>query len=69
MSANWKTSLNAVILFANGKEMTELDLELPAKTKSVDEWKDVKEHTIAKVEQSFLESGFKTASGRHKKNS
>jgi two-component system response regulator HydG len=54
-------------LFANGKEMTDLDLELPDKTKSVDEWKGVKEHTLAKMEQSFLETALKQHQGDIKK--
>lgn len=55
--------LERSLLFANGKEMTELDLELPIQTKSVDEWKDVKEHTLAKIEQSFLETALKQYNG------
>jgi DNA-binding NtrC family response regulator len=54
-------------LFANGKEMTELDLELPDKTESVDEWKGVKEQTLAKFEQSFLETALKQHQGDIKK--
>ena len=59
--------LERSLLFANGKEMTELDLELPAKTESVDEWKGVKEHTLAKVEQAFLETALKQHQGDIKK--
>ena len=51
--------LERSLLFANGKEMTELDLELPAKTKSPGEWKGLKEQSHAKVEQSFLETALK----------
>ena len=59
--------LERSLLFANGKEMTELELELPAKTKNVDEWKAVKEYTIAKIEQSFLETALKQHHGDIKK--
>jgi len=48
-SAKLENILERSLLFTNGKEMTELDLELPAKTKSVDEWKGVKEHTLPKL--------------------
>ncbi len=59
--------LERSLLFANGKEMTELDLELPAKTKSPDDWKDVKEQSLARVEQSFLETALKQHQGDIKK--
>lgn len=59
--------LERSILFANGKEMNELDLELPTETKSIVEWKDVKEHTLAKIEQSFLEKALKQHHGNIKK--
>ena len=59
--------LERSLLFANGKEMTKLDLELPAKTESIDEWKGIKEHTIAKIEQSFLETALKQHQGDIKK--
>ena len=59
--------LERSLLFANGKEMTELDLELPGKTESVDEWKGVKEQTLARVEQSFLETALKQHQGDIKK--
>jgi transcriptional regulator with PAS, ATPase and Fis domain len=60
--------LERSLLFANGNEMTELDLELsPQKTKNVDEWKGIKEQTLAKVEQSFLESVLKQHQGDVKK--
>src|SRR5664279_307620 len=51
--------LERSLLFTNGKEMTELDLELPDKTKSVEQWKDTKEQTITRVEQAFLEKALK----------
>ena len=55
------------LLFANGKEITDLDLELPANTKSSSEWKNVKENTVAKIEQSFLETALKQHQGDIKK--
>ncbi len=59
--------LERSILFASGKEMTELDLELPAKTKSIAEWKDAKEHSLARIEQSFLETALKQHRGNIKR--
>lgn len=59
--------LERSILFANGKEMSELDLDLPTETKSIVEWKDVKEHTLAKIEQSFLETALKQHHGNIKR--
>ncbi|MGZ8227683.1 MAG: sigma 54-interacting transcriptional regulator [Methylococcaceae bacterium] len=47
--------LERSILFAKGKEMTELDLEIPVKTIGFEEWKDIKERAISQVEQRFLE--------------
>jgi two-component system response regulator HydG len=47
--------------------MTELDLEIPANTNNVDDWRGVKENTAAKVEQSFLESALKQHQGDIKK--
>jgi DNA-binding NtrC family response regulator len=58
--------LERSILFAKGKEMTELDLELPSKTESVVEWKDVKKHTLARIEQSLLETALKQHHGNIK---
>jgi two-component system response regulator HydG len=55
------------ILFVSGKEMTELDLELPAKTKSMGEWKDEKEHALTKIEKSFLETALKQHYGNVKR--
>jgi two-component system response regulator HydG len=59
--------LERSLLFANGKEMTELDLELPAKTKSTDEWKGLKEQSLARIEQAFLETALKQHQGDIKK--
>ena len=59
--------LERSLLFTNGKEMAELDLELTAKPKSADEWKGIKEHTLAKIEQSFLETALKQHQGNIKK--
>jgi len=59
--------LERSLLFTNGKEMTELDLELPINPKSVDEWKGVKEQSMARIEQSFLETALKQHQGDIKK--
>ncbi|MGZ4980078.1 MAG: sigma 54-interacting transcriptional regulator [Methylobacter sp.] len=59
--------LERSILFATGKEMTELDLPLQGKAKNLEEWKDIKEQALAKAEQSFLESALKQHQGDVKK--
>ena len=59
--------LERSILFVSGKEMTELDIELPTKTKSIGEWKDEKEYALTKIEKSFLETALKQHHGNIKK--
>ena len=59
--------LERSILFAQGKEMTELDLELPTRTKSLEQWKDIKEQAITRVEQAFLKNALKQHHGDIKK--
>jgi len=59
--------LERSLLFASGSEMTELDLEFPSIEKKIEEWKDVKEHTLAKIEQAFIETALKQHQGDIKK--
>jgi len=59
--------LERSILFVSGKKMTELDLELPAQAKNVVEWKNIKEHTLTKIEKSFLETALKQHHGNIKR--
>ncbi len=59
--------LERSILFVSGKKMTELDLELPTHTKNIVEWKDMKEHTLSKIEKSFLETTLKQHHGNIKR--
>lgn len=59
--------LERSLLFATGKEMTQLDLELPAATNNVDEWKDVKERALTGVEHAFLTTTLKAHQGDIKK--
>jgi transcriptional regulator with PAS, ATPase and Fis domain len=59
--------LERSLLFTKGKEMTELDLELPANTNNSDGWREVKENTVSRVEQSFLETALKQHQGDVKK--
>jgi two-component system response regulator HydG len=59
--------LERSILFATDKEMTELDLPLPAKALNLEQWKDIKEQALAKAEQAFLESALKQHQGDVKK--
>jgi transcriptional regulator with PAS, ATPase and Fis domain len=59
--------LERSLLFTKGKAMTELDLELPANTNNSDGWRDVKENTVSRVEQSFLETALKQHQGDVKK--
>ncbi|WP_295625274.1 sigma 54-interacting transcriptional regulator [uncultured Nitrosomonas sp.] len=58
--------LERSMLFACGREMTELDLELPLKTGGAVEWKDLKEQSLAKIEKSFLETALKQHHGNIK---
>jgi DNA-binding NtrC family response regulator len=55
--------LERSILFAEGREMTELDLELSAPPASEGDWKDIREHALAKVEHSYLDSALKQYRG------
>ncbi|MFA5984889.1 MAG: sigma 54-interacting transcriptional regulator [Methylococcaceae bacterium] len=59
--------LERSLLFTIGEEITELDLELPDQTPNVDDWRAVKENSIAKVERSFLETALKQHGGDVKK--
>ena len=59
--------LERSILYVSGKEMTELDLESPTKTKSIGEWKDEKEHALTRIEKSFLETALKQHHGNVKR--
>jgi two-component system response regulator HydG len=59
--------LERSLLFTKGKVMTELDLELPANINNPDGWRDVKENTVSRVEQSFLENALKQHQGDVKK--
>jgi DNA-binding NtrC family response regulator len=60
--------LERSLLFTKGKLMTELDLEPPpTNTNNVDGWRGVKENTISRVEQSFLEKALKQHQGDVKK--
>lgn len=59
--------LERSLLFTKGKEITEIDLELPAITNNSDGWRDVKENTVSRVEQSFLEMALKQHQGDVKK--
>ena len=47
--------------------MTELDIELPTKTKSIGEWKDEKEYALKKIKKSFLETALKQHHGNIKR--
>ena len=55
------------ILFSDGKEITELDLDLPTNTRNINEWKQEKEQALAKIEKSFLEKALKDYQGNIKK--
>jgi two-component system response regulator HydG len=59
--------LERSLLFVKGKELAELDLELPPKTIKDGEWKGLKENTVANVERSFLEAALKQYEGDIKK--
>jgi len=59
--------LERSFLFAKGNELTDLDLEISPTRSKTDEWKDLKENTVAEVEQSFLEAALKQHQGDIKK--
>ncbi|MGZ5050284.1 MAG: sigma 54-interacting transcriptional regulator [Methylobacter sp.] len=60
--------LERSILFASGKEMTELDLPpLPTQNQNIEQWKDLREQAIAQAEQSFLRSALRQHQGDVKK--
>ncbi len=59
--------LERSILFSCGRELTELDLEIPVKIESNVEWKNIKEHALTKIEKSFLETALKENHGNIKK--
>jgi transcriptional regulator with PAS, ATPase and Fis domain len=58
--------LERSLLFAQGKEIVALDLVLPNKSDSRDDWKGIKENSIAKIELSFLEAVLKQHQGNIK---
>ncbi len=59
--------LERSLLFTKGEEMTDLDLELQPKLLHPDDWKDVKEQSIAAIEKTFLETTLKQHQGNIKK--
>jgi len=59
--------LERSLLFTRGKEITKLDLELPLAAENVAQWKGVKGSTVARIEQSFLETALKQHRGDIKK--
>jgi DNA-binding NtrC family response regulator len=59
--------LERSILFADGKEMTELDLELSEPSPDQSGWKDIRERALAQVEHSYLASALKQHQGDVKK--
>lgn len=46
--------LERSVLFTKGQEMTLLDLEFSNTPPNPDDWQDIKEQTLAKIEQAFL---------------
>jgi len=58
--------LERSLLFANGKEMTQLDLELPV-ANNAEEWRNVKERALTGVEHAFLATALKAHQGDVKK--
>lgn len=55
--------LERSLLFTKGKEITELDLELPAPVNAASDWKDIKESALARIEQAYLETALKAHQG------
>jgi len=61
-----ENSLERILLFTQGKEMTVLDLQTTPEA-SLRAWKDLKEQALAKVEQSYLETALRHHQGDIKK--
>jgi two-component system response regulator HydG len=59
--------LERSILFTNGNEMTNLDLELPTEIVIDEAWKSFKQQTVTRTERSFFESILKQHQGDIKK--
>lgn len=59
--------LERSILFVGGTEMTGLELELPNASINPEEWKNIKEQALGRVEQAFLETALKQHQGDIKK--
>lgn len=55
--------LERSLLFTKDIEITELDLEQSAMANAIDEWKDIKESALARVEQAYLETALKAHQG------
>jgi DNA-binding NtrC family response regulator len=55
--------LERSLLFTKGKEITILDLAIPATTNSAEDWKNLKESALSRVEQAYLETALKTHQG------
>ncbi|CAG7856133.1 Transcriptional regulatory protein ZraR [biofilm metagenome] len=55
--------LERSLLFAKGNVLKTLDMDLPTKPQPVEEWKDVRDNAVAKVELSVLESELKQTRG------
>lgn len=55
--------LERSLLFTRDKEITKLDLEQSATANALDEWKDIKESALARVEQAYLETALKAHRG------
>jgi DNA-binding NtrC family response regulator len=55
--------LERSLLFTQNEEITDLDLELPTTVNATDEWKNVKESALIRVEQAYLETALKAHCG------
>ena len=55
--------LERSLLFTKGKEILTLDLAVPATANSAEEWKNLKENALSRVEQAYLETALKTHQG------
>ncbi|SFW25616.1 sigma 54-interacting transcriptional regulator [Nitrosovibrio sp. Nv17] len=62
-----ENALERSILFVDGREMTELDLELPVRSRHGEDWRNEREQTVSKMEKAFLETALKQHAGSVRK--
>lgn len=62
-----ENTLERSLLFAQGNELTELDLEVDAPGCSANHWREIKQQAISKIEQAYLNAALGQNNGDIKK--